>query len=189
MLSAAGAAAPHLELAVILWSVLFTALRTFTNAQSFVKPIVSGPKAAECEEDVAQRVVRRFFQLNPNLRPAGPNPVKFSYESRDNQLVIIAFIENLPVTAAFGTSTLRMDRSGNPNARTTVYFPTLLNTDGFHGNKNPHYSALFTRAMRFLYKSTEGILRLIEPGTTGHAKEREDVQKRLAEYRPLTGGT
>ena len=34
--------------------------------------------------------------------------------------------------AAFGTSTLRMDRSGNPNARTTVYFPTLLNTDGFH---------------------------------------------------------
>ena len=70
MLSAAGAAAPHLELAVILWSV-FTALRTFTNAQSFVKLIVSGPKAAECEEDVAQRVVRRFFQLNPNLRPAG----------------------------------------------------------------------------------------------------------------------
>ena len=85
MLSAAGAAAPHLELAVILWSV-FTALRTFTNAQSFVKLIVSGPKAAECEEDVAQRVVRRFFQLNPNLRPAGPGPVKFSYESRDNQL-------------------------------------------------------------------------------------------------------
>ena len=133
MLSAAGAAAPHLELAVILWSV-FTALRTFTNAQSFVKLIVSGPKAAECEEDIAQRVVRRFFQLNPNLRPAGPNPVKFSYESRDNQLVIIAFIENLPVTAAFGTSTLRMDRSGNPNARTTVYFPTLLNTDGFHNS-------------------------------------------------------
>ena len=54
MLSAAGLAAPHLELAVILWSV-FTALRTFTNAQSFVKLIVSGPKAAECEEDVAQR--------------------------------------------------------------------------------------------------------------------------------------
>ena len=48
MLSATGAAAPHLELAVILWGV-FTALRTFTNAQSFVKLIVSGPsKAAEC---------------------------------------------------------------------------------------------------------------------------------------------
>ena len=74
MLSAAGAAAPHLELAVILWSV-FTALRTFTNAQSFVKLIVSGPKAAECEEDVAQRIVRRFFQLNPNLRPAGRNTI------------------------------------------------------------------------------------------------------------------
>ena len=124
MLSAAGAAAAPIQLALIMWSV-FTALRTFTNAQSFVKLIVSGPKAAECEEDVAQRIVRRFFQLNPNLRPAGPGPVKFSYESRDNQLVIIAFIENLPVTAAFGTPALRMGRSGNPNARTTVYFPTL----------------------------------------------------------------
>ena len=107
MLSAAAAAAAPIQLALIMWSA-FTALRTFTNAQSFVKLIVSGPKAAEDEEDVAQHIVRRFFQLNPNLLPTGPNPVKYSYESRENQLVIIAFVENLPITEAFGTSTLRM---------------------------------------------------------------------------------
>ena len=101
MLSAATAAGAHLELLLVLWNV-FIALRTFTNRETFVKLIVSGPKAAECEADIAQRIVRRFFSLNPHLKLAGSAPVKYSYESRDNQLVIIAFIENLPVAAAFG---------------------------------------------------------------------------------------
>ena len=52
MLSSANAAGGHLELLLLLWNV-FIALRTFTNHQSYVKLIISGPRTTEDEQSVA----------------------------------------------------------------------------------------------------------------------------------------
>ena len=77
------------RLLLLLWST-FQALRTFTSAATFVKLVVSGPKTAENEDEIAQHVVRCFFKHHPHLRPAGTEPAKYSYDSRENQLIVIA---------------------------------------------------------------------------------------------------